>query len=174
MGAIASQITSVIIVYSTVYSGADQSEHQSSVSLAFVWGIHWGPVNSPHKWPVTWKMFPFDDVVMLMSLMIFTLWWQPYWIFTCRVKKNVGIMITLCFMCFKTWLCIPKLFSYDKYKKNYMILGYNKRRPAEIAAILNKNFPPLVFWGLFTRVLNEHPSNFPENFSFLHFFQLEP
>ena len=23
-----------------------------------------GPVNSPHKWPVTWKMFPFDDVIM--------------------------------------------------------------------------------------------------------------
>ena len=23
-----------------------------------------GPVNSPHKWPVTRKMFPFDDVIM--------------------------------------------------------------------------------------------------------------
>ena len=31
---------------------------------AFVWGIHRGPVNSPHKWPVTRKMFPFDDVIM--------------------------------------------------------------------------------------------------------------
>ena len=64
MGAIASQITSLTIVYSTVYSGADQSKHQSSASLAFVWGIHRGPVNSPHKWPVTRKMFPFDDVIM--------------------------------------------------------------------------------------------------------------
>ena len=64
MGAIASQITSLTIVYSAVYSGADQSKHQSSASLAFVWGIHRGPVNSPHKWPVTWKMFPFDDVIM--------------------------------------------------------------------------------------------------------------
>ena len=27
-------------------------------------GIHWGPVNSPHKWPVMLKMFPFDDVIM--------------------------------------------------------------------------------------------------------------
>ena len=27
-------------------------------------GIHRGPVNSPHKWPVTRKMFPFDDVIM--------------------------------------------------------------------------------------------------------------
>ena len=27
-------------------------------------GIHRSPVNSPHKWPVTWNMFPFDDVIM--------------------------------------------------------------------------------------------------------------
>ena len=65
MSAIASQITSLTIVYSAVYAGADQNKHQSSVSLAFVWGIHRGPVNSPHKWPVTRKMFPFDDVIMI-------------------------------------------------------------------------------------------------------------
>ena len=64
MGAIASQITSLTIVYSTVYSDADQSKHQSSASLAFVREIHRGPVNFPHKWPVTRKMFPFDDVIM--------------------------------------------------------------------------------------------------------------
>ena len=64
MGAIASQITSLAIVYSAFYSDADQIKHQSSASLAFVRGIHRGPVNSPHKWPVTRKMFPFDDVTM--------------------------------------------------------------------------------------------------------------
>ena len=64
MNAIASQITSLTIVYSTLYSYADQRKHQNSASLAFVWGIHRGPVNSPHKWPVTRKMFPFDDVIM--------------------------------------------------------------------------------------------------------------
>ena len=63
MSTIASPITSLTIVYSTIYSGADQSKHQSYASLAFVWGIHRGPVNSPHKWPVTRKMFPFDDVM---------------------------------------------------------------------------------------------------------------
>ena len=42
MGAIASQITNLTIAYSTVYSGADQSKHQSSVLLAFVCGIHRG------------------------------------------------------------------------------------------------------------------------------------
>ena len=64
MGAIASQITSLTIVYLTVYLDADQGKHQGSVSLAFVRGSHLGPVNSPHKWPVTPKMFPFDDVIM--------------------------------------------------------------------------------------------------------------
>ena len=65
MGLIASQITSLTIVYSTVYSDVDQRKHQSSASLAFVRGIHRGPVNSPHKWPVTRKMFPFDDIFYL-------------------------------------------------------------------------------------------------------------
>ena len=64
MGAITSQITSLTIVYSTVHSGAYQRKHQSSAALAFVRGIHRGPVNSPHKWPVSRKMFPFDDVIM--------------------------------------------------------------------------------------------------------------
>ena len=72
MGEIASQITSPAIVYSTVYSDADQRKHQSPASLAFVRGIHRGPVNSPHKWPVTRKMFPFDDVIMIYQ----------------RIKKN--------------------------------------------------------------------------------------
>ena len=49
MGVIVSQITSLMIVFSTVYSAADQRKHQSSASLAFVQGIHRGPVNSPHK-----------------------------------------------------------------------------------------------------------------------------
>ena len=64
MGTMVSQITSLTIAYSTVYSGADQRKHQSSASLAFVRGIHRGPVNSPHKWPVARKMFPFDDIFM--------------------------------------------------------------------------------------------------------------
>ena len=70
MTTIASQITSLTVVYSTVYSDADQSKHQSSASLAFVWWIHRGPVNSPHKWPVTRKMFPFDDVIMRVECQV--------------------------------------------------------------------------------------------------------
>ena len=68
MGARASQITNLATVYSTVYWGADQRKHQGSTSLAFVWGIHRWPVNSPHKGPVTRKMFSFDDVIMKSRL----------------------------------------------------------------------------------------------------------
>ena len=56
MGTMASQITSLMIVYSTVYSGSDQIKYQSAALLAFARGIHRWPVNSPHKESVTWKM----------------------------------------------------------------------------------------------------------------------
>ena len=62
MSAMASQITNL----TTVYSGADQRKHQSPASLAFVRGIHRWPVHSSHKGPVTRKIFPFDDVIMMI------------------------------------------------------------------------------------------------------------
>ena len=68
MGAMAYQITRLTIVYSTVYSGVDQRKHQSSASLAFVKGIHRSPMNSSHKGPVTRNMFPFDDAIMLNTV----------------------------------------------------------------------------------------------------------
>ena len=57
MGAMASHITSLTIVYSTVYSGANQRKHQSSASLAFVQGMNRWLVNCPHTWPVTRQFF---------------------------------------------------------------------------------------------------------------------
>ena len=42
-----------------------KEKNQIAASLAFVRGIHWWPGNSPHKGPVTRKMFPFDDIIML-------------------------------------------------------------------------------------------------------------
>ena len=58
MSTMASQITSLTIVYSTIYSGTDQRKYRSSASLTSV------QVNSPHKEPIAQKMFPFDDVIM--------------------------------------------------------------------------------------------------------------
>ena len=76
MGAIATQITSLTIVYSTVYSDAIQRKHQSSASLAFVRGV---PVTGEfpvHRWiprtgPVTRKMFPFDDVIIVQCVSLY-------------------------------------------------------------------------------------------------------
>ena len=70
MSAMASAITSRTIIYSAVYSSADQRKHQSSASLAFVRGIYRWPVNSPHKWPVTRKIVPFDDVIMVYLVIV--------------------------------------------------------------------------------------------------------
>ena len=110
MSTIASQITSLTIVYSTVYSGADQRKHQSSASLAFVWGIHRGPVNSPRKWPVTRKLFPFDDVIMSYSIFlpvlccasqgipvaccVALLWWNQ--VVTQYPTQSLSALIVLC------------------------------------------------------------------------------
>ena len=57
MIAVTSKITCLTIVYSTVYSGADQGKHQISASLAFVRGIHRWPMNSSHKGSITRKCF---------------------------------------------------------------------------------------------------------------------
>ena len=64
MSARTSQITGVSIFCSTVCSGVDQRKHQRSASLAFVRGIHWWPVVSPHKLLVIQEAFPFPAVIM--------------------------------------------------------------------------------------------------------------
>ena len=98
MDTVASQITSLTIVYTTVYSDADQSKHQSSASLAFVWGIHRGPVNSPHKSPVTRKMFSFDDVIM-NGVLVKLLFKSEYGLVITSHRKH-GIAID-----FHLWKC---------------------------------------------------------------------
>ena len=100
----ASRITSLTIVYSTVYPSVDEIKHQISASLAFVRGIHRWPVNSPHKWPVTRKMFPFDDVIMDCYVLLWSLcfvlrgWWDsPFasWFFHGKNKNVSTINIIL-------------------------------------------------------------------------------
>ena len=89
MGAITSQITSLTIVYSTAYSYAEK--HQISASQAFVQGIHRGPVNSPHKWPVTRKMFPFDDVIMFYRMFTFFIM-SSLWYYRCYLVLRAASM----------------------------------------------------------------------------------
>ena len=67
MDGIAFQITSLTIVYSIVYSDADKKKTSKLRVTGLCVGIHREPVNSPHKWPVTRKMLPFDDVIILKT-----------------------------------------------------------------------------------------------------------
>ena len=64
MGAIASQITSLAVVYSTVYSAQIKENIKAPRHWPLCGEFYRRPVNSPHKWPVTRKMFPFDDFIM--------------------------------------------------------------------------------------------------------------
>ena len=64
MTTIASQITSLAVVYSTVYSDADKKKPSKLHVTGLCVGNSPWPVNSPHKGPVTRKMFPIDDVIM--------------------------------------------------------------------------------------------------------------
>ena len=74
----ASQITSLTIVCSTICSGTDQRKHGRSTSVAFLREIHRSLVNSPCKGSVMRKMFPFDDIIMncasrgLLVILIYT------------------------------------------------------------------------------------------------------
>ena len=116
MGAIASQITGLTIVHSTVYSDADQWKHQSSASLVFVRGIHRRPVDTPHKWPVTRKMFLFDDVIMSFSHTWHSSCWKQY-IFIgltdaptkiqrANARRNVIYFFSRVIFAVKNWDCI--------------------------------------------------------------------
>ena len=106
MSAMASQITDVSIVWSAICSGADQRKHQSSASLVFVRGIRWWLVNSPHKGPVTRKMFPFDDVIILEYSGVSSKKFKMIWI------GSVSVQLTACQISLTTkqkrinrWLC---------------------------------------------------------------------
>ena len=119
MGTIASLITSLTIVYSTVYSDADQRKHQSSASLAFVWGIHRGPVNSPHKWPVTRKMFPFDDVIMVGEAgHTYCLNLMPQWntVFFVRTRRHLEAMLEHCISKFSMKCIVTAVILYIAHR----------------------------------------------------------
>ena len=93
MGAIACQIASLTIVYSTVYSDADQRKHLSPASLAFVWG------NSPV--PVTREMFhlmtswPISTSTEAFSAMFTAVDWPLTWwkLFATFVNKVDTVLI---------------------------------------------------------------------------------
>ena len=114
MSAMASQITSLTIVYSTVYSGTEQRKHQSYASLAFVRGIRrW------HKRPVTRKMFPLDDVIMVMLPFCVN-----YYVTAC--VDNVAYIASVTLIVFRPLRAncerkfVPKFLNIDLHLWGYM------------------------------------------------------
>ena len=89
MGAVVSKLTSLMIVYLTVYSSGDQRLHQSSASLAFVGGTHRWPQTSPHTGPVTQKILPFVDVIMILGQ------YDRPWFRTSMLKKSDKYIISI-------------------------------------------------------------------------------
>ena len=146
MTMLASQITSLTVVYSIVYSGVNQRKHQSSASLAFVREIHRGPVNFPHKWPVTRKMFPFDDVIMWTI--------SIYGIITFRfmIKTTLITYFIICInTALKTTILTPRLIPFNE------------------SSVLNANFHYSV---VLTSVSNHLPHDWL-NTLFRHFWQVQ-
>ena len=88
MDVMACQITGLTIAYSNIYSGADQRKPQSPASLAFGRGIHRRPVNSEHKGPVKRKMFPFDDVIMWLTISPEIAWHFKSWKARHEISKS--------------------------------------------------------------------------------------
>ena len=89
MSALASQITGIAIVCSTVCSGLDERNHQSSASLAFVRGMHLWPMDYPHKGPGHGKCF---------HLMTSSCPPTGVWVFShsaCCLTVTVGATITV-------------------------------------------------------------------------------
>ena len=139
MGAIASQITSLTIVYSTVYTDADQRRRQSSASLAFVRGILRGPVNSPHKWPVTRKMFPFDDVIMITPAyhiqISICIWIVKVYFCILWVHDALWIYITVFVLRYCTYKCY-QIRIYIFLGKTFCLLSYDQVRCVGVARYL--------------------------------------
>ena len=144
MSAMTSQITTII--YSSVYSGADQRKHQSPASLAFVWGIHRWPVNSPHKGPVTRNMFRFDDVIMiwidadLIPIQIAPMHRsKQFWILNPKYQHFVKSFENVC----KTLAIL--VLSFDSGVKHVLIflssLSFNLKNPVHI--FIFKTIQPL-------------------------------
>ena len=73
-----------------------QRKHQNSMTLAFVRGIHRWPVNSWHKGPVIWKMFPFNDVIMItMPVTVCGVWCTLGRGFLSLITENLLMIIVI-------------------------------------------------------------------------------
>ena len=157
MSPLASQITRISIIYSTVCSDGDQRKHQSSASLAFVRGIHRWPVNSPHKCPVTRKMFPFDDVIVVSAPVTIYFGSRLYTVPAVdRVIKN-KVLYRLSFLSHAEFSATRSIHEM-KLTKNKENLGGRKPPPYLIweawnSLVKNETTSPVVSWYRSDKIL---------------------
>ena len=99
MSAVASQITSLTIVYSIVHSGADQRKHQSSASLAFVrefTGDRWIPRTKGQWHGICFHLMMSSWYILHQHYKLGT--YFPYcYISSCRFYANVLFQAKLAF-----------------------------------------------------------------------------
>ena len=90
-----------------------RSMKTSKLRVTGLWvGNSPGPVNSPHKGPVTRKMFPFDDVIMQKTLMYSKI----------TSRDGATVKRVLCLRCFEITDCATSslpLFVYPLYSTTY-------------------------------------------------------
>ena len=68
-----------LTVYSTVCISKHQRNHHSLRYWLFVRGIHWRPVDSPHKGPVTCKTFPWNVIIVTSKQQKTSTTYRPYY-----------------------------------------------------------------------------------------------
>ena len=118
MDTMASQITSLAIVYSTIYSGADQRKHQSSATLAFVRGIHRTTVNSRHKWPVTRKRVSIAGMPTVLYIQNAFCIWHIKSVF-CMVILEICILLVLKICILQVFHAFSSRFTSLQSSKNW-------------------------------------------------------
>ena len=132
MTPLASQITSLTVVYTVVYSDTDQRKYQSSGSLAFVRGIHRDRWIPPYKGPVTRKMFPFGDVIMSgcecisatkllhITTVCTSLTWRQVNVAASKITGRSTVYSTACIVCHQRKDLHPRCWSF--------VRGYHQDR----------------------------------------------
>ena len=161
MGAMASHTISLTIVYSVVFSGANQRKHQSSASLAFVRGTHRWPVNSPHKGPVTRKMSPFDDVIINIPHII------PQLLNKSDTGNIIGCPHYISYSCNHAtinWLCFDYVKNNWKYgcgHGNKLDMSAARRRLKSSRALFSTSTHPTMVTFPFTSIRPTLPEILP-------------
>ena len=80
-------------------------------------GIHRWPVNSPHKEPVTRKIFPFDDVIMMSRLLKshFSVTVAPYIVTNVVIERDIHLLSLLVFHTRRYLYHCIKGYCYQKW-----------------------------------------------------------